>query len=71
MASQVENEIEFLEKEDYNIEGLKQKYKQFLKENTIIMILQQSFKIDHHDILTVQINISSIKQWRRSKDCYL
>ena len=50
-----ENKDNFLEEEDYNVEELKHKHKQFLNENRIIMILQQSFKSDHHDTWIVNL----------------
>ena len=58
-ATQPENEINYLEKNEINIDSFfcyKIKHKQFIKSNKIISKKKQRFKSERHNVFTEEIN---------------
>ena len=53
-ATQIENEISYLEKTEININSLKKDHKEFIKNNKLILKTQQRFKSEKH-IFTEEI----------------
>ena len=55
-ASQLENEINHLQKNQIDLDILKKYYKEFIKSNKLILKTQQRFKSESHNVFTKKIN---------------
>ena len=55
-VTQLDNKIEYLEKNKINIDSLQKSKKQFIKNNKSILKTQQRFKSEIHNVFTKEIN---------------
>ena len=55
-ATQLENEINHLQKNQIDLDILKKDYKEFIKSNKLILKTQQRFKSESHNVFTKEIN---------------
>ena len=55
-ATQLDNKINFAEKNIINIDSLKRNHKQFIRNNKSILKTQQRFKSEKHNVFTEEIN---------------
>ena len=55
-AAQLENKINYIEKNKTNIDSIKENHKEFIKNNISILKTQQRFKSKRHNICTEEIN---------------
>ena len=58
-ATQLENKLNYLEKNKIDIDSLKENYKQFIKNNKSILKTQQRFKNEMHNVLLKKLKIAS------------
>ena len=56
-ATQLENEINQLEKNKFDVDNLRKNHKKFIKKNNkLILKSQQRFRSEKHDIITEEVN---------------
>ena len=55
-ATQLVNKINYLEKNEINIYSIKKEFKEFIKNNKLILNAQQRFKNDRHNVFTEDVN---------------
>ena len=56
-ATQLENKINHLEKKnEIDMDSLKKDHKEFIKNNRLILKIEQSFKSERHNVFTEEIN---------------
>ena len=55
-ATQLQNKINYLEKNKININSLKKHHKQLIRNNKSILKTQQRFKSVRHNVFTEEIN---------------
>ena len=55
-ATQLDNKINFAEKNKINIDSLKRNHKQFIRNNKSLLKTQQRFKIERHNVFTEEIS---------------
>ena len=55
-ATQLENKINYLEKNKIDKESIKENHKEFIKNNKSILKIQQRFKSQKHSVFTEEIN---------------
>ena len=55
-ATKHENNINYLEKNELNIDSIKKGHKEFIKNNKLISKTQQRFKSERHNVSTEEIN---------------
>ena len=55
-ATQLDNKTNYLEKNEINLESLKEDHKEFIKNNKLILKTQQRFKSERHNVFTEEIN---------------
>ena len=55
-AAQIENEINHLEKNKFDVDSLKEDKKEFIKNNKLILKIQQRFRSEKHNVFTEEIN---------------
>ena len=55
-ASQLENKINYLEKNKIDLDSIKINHKEFIKSNKLILITQQRFKNERHNFFIEEIN---------------
>ena len=55
-ATQLENEISYLEKNKINIDSIKKNHNQFRRNNKSILKTQQRFKSERHNLFNEEIN---------------
>ena len=55
-ATQLDNKINYLEKNEINLDSLKKDHKEFIKNNKLILKTQQRFKRERHNVFTEEIN---------------
>ena len=60
-ATQLDNKINYLEKNEINLGSLKKDHKEFIKNNKLILKTHQRFKRERHNVFTEEIN---------KKDCF-
>ena len=60
-AIQRDNEIEYLEKNKFNVDSLKRNHKEFVK-NKLILQTQKRFKSESHNVFTEEINKIALKK---------
>ena len=60
-ATQLDNKINYLEKNEINLDSLEKDHKEFIKNNKLILKTQQRFKRERHNVFTEEIN---------EKDCF-
>ena len=60
-ATQLDNKINYLEKNEINLDSLEKDHKEFIKNNKLILKTQQRFKRERHNVFTEEIN---------KKDCF-
>ena len=60
-ATQLDNKINYLEKNEINLDSLKKDHKEFIKNNKLILKTHQRFKRERHNVFTEEIN---------KKDCF-
>ena len=60
-AIQRDNEIEYLEKNKFNVDSLKRNHKEFVK-NKLILQTQKRFKNESHNVFTEEINKIALKK---------
>ena len=60
-ATQLDNKINYLEKNEINLDSLKKDHKEFIKKNKLILKTHQRFKRERHNVFTEEIN---------KKDCF-
>ena len=60
-ANQLDNKINYLEKNEINLDSLKKDHKEFIKNNKLILKTHQRFKRERHNVFTEEIN---------KKDCF-
>ena len=58
-AAKIENKINYLEKEKFNLDNLKEGQREFVK-NKLILKTQQGFKSERHNVFTEEINKISL-----------
>ena len=56
MKTQFENKINHLEKQKINIDSLREDQKEFIKNNKLILKLQQRFRCEKHNIFIEEFN---------------
>ena len=54
--NQFDNKINYLDKNEFNIDSIKKDYKAFIKNNKLILKTQQRFKSERHNVFTEEIN---------------
>ena len=59
-AAQIENKINHSEKNQTEVDSLKEDKKEFLKDNNLIVKTQQRFKSESHNVFTKKINKSAL-----------
>ena len=59
-AAQIENKINHSEKNQTEMDSLKEDKKEFLKDNNLIVKTQQRFKSESHNVFTKKINKSAL-----------
>ena len=59
-AAQIENKINHSEKNQTEVDSLKEDKKEFLKDNNLIVKTQQRFKSERHNVFTKKINKSAL-----------
>ena len=62
-ATQLENKINHLGKNKIDICNLKKDYKEFIKDNTLLLKIQKRFKSERHNDFTEEINKTVLKWW--------
>ena len=55
-ATQLEKEINYLEKNKLDADSLIENHKEFIKNNKLLLKLQQSFRDEKHDVFTGEVN---------------
>ena len=55
-ATQLDNKVKYLEKNEINIDSLKNVHKEFTKDNKLILKTQERFKSERHIVFTEEIN---------------
>ena len=55
-AAQVENKTNHLEKNQIDVDSLKEDLKEFIKNNKLILKTQQWFRSEKHNVFTEEIN---------------
>ena len=55
-ATQLEKEINYLEKNKLDADSLIENRKEFIKNNKLLLKLQQSFRDEKHDVFTEEVN---------------
>ena len=50
-ATQLDDKINYIEKNKIDIDGIKENHKEFIKNNKSILITQQRFKNERHNVL--------------------
>ena len=55
-ATQLDNKINFLEKNQININSFKKDHKESVKNNKLILNTQQTFKNERHNVFTEEVN---------------
>ena len=55
-ATQLDNKVKYLEKNEINIDSLKNVHKEFIKDNKLILKTQERFKSERHIVFTEEIN---------------
>ena len=50
-ATQLDDKINYIEKNKIDIDGIKENHKEFIKNNKSILITQQRFKKERHNVL--------------------
>ena len=55
-ATQLNNKINYPEKNEINLESLKEDHKEFIKNNKLILKTQQRFKCERHNVFNEEIN---------------
>ena len=53
---QLDNKLNYLEKNKINVDNLKKDHKEFIKGNKLILQTQQRFKSERHNVYTEEIN---------------
>ena len=60
-ANRLQNEINHLEKNNIDVDSLKENHKEFSKDNRLILKLQQIFKSKKHNAFTEGVNKIGLK----------
>ena len=55
-ATQIENKINYLEKNKIDIDSIKESHKEFIKNNKLILKIQQRFESERHNVFIEEIN---------------
>ena len=55
-VTQLENEINQLEKSKIDIDSRKENHKEFIKNNKLVLKLQQRFRSEKHNVFTEEVN---------------
>ena len=55
-ANQLENEINHLENDKLDVDGLKENLKEFIRNNTSILKSRQIFRSKKHNVFTEEVN---------------
>ena len=55
-ATSLDNKVKYLEKNEINIDSLKNVHKEFTKDNKLILKTQERFKSERHIVFTEEIN---------------
>ena len=55
-ASRLENEINYLEKNNADVDNLKENHKEFLKHIIFVLKSQQRFKSEARNVFTEEVN---------------
>ena len=55
-ANQLENEINHLENDKLDVDGLNENLKEFIRNNTSILKSRQIFRSKKHNVLTEEVN---------------
>ena len=55
-AIQLENKINYLEKNKIDIDSIKENHKEFIKNNKSILKIQQRLKNKRHNVITEEVN---------------
>ena len=59
-ASQLDNEINCLEKIEINVNSLQKDHKEFIKSNKLVLKTQQRFKSERHNVFSEEINRTAL-----------
>ena len=79
-ATQLEKKVNYLEKNEINIDSLRKGHKEFIRNNKIILKTQQRFKSERHNVFTAEINkialssqmmIKKSNQWIQQKHMHM
>ena len=62
-AAQIENEINHLEKNKFDVDSLKEDKKEFIKNNKLILKIQQRFRSEKHNVFTEEINKTALSSY--------
>ena len=62
-ATQLENKINYQEKNEINVDIFKEDHKGFIKNNKLILNTQQRFKSESHAAFTEKINKIGSSSW--------
>ena len=55
-ATWIYNKLNQLEKNNVHVESLKESHREFIKNNKLILKLQQRFRNEKHDVFTEDVN---------------
>ena len=55
-ATQLQNKINYLEKNNIDIDSIKENHEKFIKNNKSILKIQHKFKSERHNVFTEEIN---------------
>ena len=67
-ATQLENKINYLEKNKIDTESVKENHKEFIKNNKSILKIQKKFKSERHNVFTEEINKIALSS-NDNKEC--
>ena len=67
VAPPVENKINHLEKKKTDVDSLKEGQKEFIKNNKLLLKMQQKFRSEKHYVFTKEINKIALK-WIDDKE---
>ena len=67
-ATQLHNKVNYLEKNEMNVDSLKKDHKEFIKNNRLILKTQQRFKSERYNVFTEEINKTALSS-EMIKEC--
>ena len=55
-ATQIDNKLNYLEKNKINVDSLNEDHGKYIKNNKLILQTEQRLKIERHNVFTEEIN---------------